>query len=560
MELGNSPTSFELCLPLFDCLYKPHVLTYNMYVTIISLHLYKLLNSYLLEDKVPYEKLAATDKERYNREMEVYNASLKVDDVKSSSSTKKKKQKKTSPKKKKQQSKKEAGYNHVGSIEHAYNLPPSPQKMKEAAAAKNNKLNSSIAKKVVGDKVPSIMPQREYFLKLSREKKQQQKLVVGDGSGLKDKKASPFLLDANVAKGLSEIFKAGELDEPPAPSLADNDTPNKGSSVDNKQKENHANTAAGGDDDSSTASSDSILNEEKGLQSSRKLDYDDLELDNATEKKAGVKMEIEGHEDSNMKIKGGDEKQLDRSASTATAVANNLDVDGKMNGIDSAAVQSGKATQVTAKKDKETKHLPREVVATLEPSSTTSATVSNMKQNRVSIEPGDLPSTPSKIKPSASVQNTWTLNLRPMSKEDTDSLFTEKKITYEEPDYLLPGGREYCVERKVIEKSVSDTNHQAKVVLGRNRNTGIEWGAVSRALCEVCLTSQSFGSPSDEVYSVSSKLQLTMKKPAQEHAVHLNGRRVDSKVGVTTELKDGDILSLYGPLGFAYRVQYERMI
>jgi len=492
------------------------------------------------EDKVPYEKLAATDKERCNREMEVYNASLKVDgDI---STTKKKKQKKASPKKKNQAKKK---YNYEGSIEHAFGAPPSPQKMKEAAAAKSNKLNSSIVKKVVGDKVPSIMPQKEYFLKLSREKKQQQKLVVGDGSGLRDKKASPFLLDANVAKGLSEIFKAGELDEPPAPSLDSTDTPTKKTLVDNKQKENHANTAAGGDDDSSEASSDSILNEEKGLQSgsSRKLDYDDLELDNATEKRAGVKMEIEGHEDSNMKIKGGDE-----------------DVDGKMNGIDSAAVQSGKATQVIAKKDKETKHLPREVVATLEPSSTTSATVSNMKQNRVSIEPGDLPSTPSKIKPSASVQNTWTLNLRPMSKEDTDSLFTEKKITYEEPDYLLPGGREYCVERKVIEKSVSDTNHQAKVVLGRNRNTGIEWGAVSRALCEVCLTSQSFGSPSDEVYSVSSKLQLTMKKPAQEHAVHLNGRRVDSKVGVTTELKDGDILSLYGPLGFAYRVQYERMI
>ena len=134
-------------------------------------------NAHLPEEKVPYEKLAATDKERYNREMEVYNASLKVDGDTVKSSTKKKKQKKTSPKKKKQQVKKKDVYNHVGSIEHAFGAPPSPQKMKEAAAAKSKKLNSSVAKKVVGDKVPSIMPQKEY-LKQSREKKQQQKELI----------------------------------------------------------------------------------------------------------------------------------------------------------------------------------------------------------------------------------------------------------------------------------------------------------------------------------------------------------------------------------------------
>eukprot|EP01083_Nonionella_stella_P058110 152297_1 len=116
-------------------------------------------------------------------------------------------------------------------------------------------------------------------------------------------------------------------------------------------------------------------------------------------------MEVEkGHEH---KEEDAVDVKHDCSASTDTAVANNLDVDGKTKAID-----SGKAAQVTAKKDKDTKHPPREVVATLEPSSTTSATVSNMKQNRVSIEPGDLPSTPSK--PSASIQNTWTLKLRPV--------------------------------------------------------------------------------------------------------------------------------------------------
>ena len=124
------------------------------------------------------------------------------------------------------------------------------------------------------------------------------------------------------------------------------------------------------------------------------------------------------------------------------------------------------------------------------------------------------------------------------------------KITYEEPDYLLPGGREYCVERKVIEKSVSDTNHQAKIVLGRNRITGIEWGAVSRTLCEVCLTPQHFGESPNK--TMASIVQLTMKKPAQEHALHVNGRKLNDK---TKKLKNKDVVSLYGPLGFAYLVE-----
>ena len=43
-SLGDLTTSFELSLPLFDCLCKPHVLTE---VTIIFLHLHKLWNAHL---------------------------------------------------------------------------------------------------------------------------------------------------------------------------------------------------------------------------------------------------------------------------------------------------------------------------------------------------------------------------------------------------------------------------------------------------------------------------------------------------------------------------------
>ena len=43
-SLGDLTTSFELSLPLFDCLCKPHVLTE---VTIIFLHLHKLCNAHL---------------------------------------------------------------------------------------------------------------------------------------------------------------------------------------------------------------------------------------------------------------------------------------------------------------------------------------------------------------------------------------------------------------------------------------------------------------------------------------------------------------------------------
>ena len=78
------------------------------------------------------------------------------------------------------------------------------------------------------------------------------------------------------------------------------------------------------------------------------------------------------------------------------------------------------------------------------------------------------------------------------------------------------------------------------VKLGRNDLTNITWTAVSRELCDISFES-------DIAY-------VTMKKVAAQHAVFLNGSELNRPVGVKIRLKDSDILSLYGPTGFAYRL------
>jgi hypothetical protein len=78
------------------------------------------------------------------------------------------------------------------------------------------------------------------------------------------------------------------------------------------------------------------------------------------------------------------------------------------------------------------------------------------------------------------------------------------------------------------------------VKLGRNDLTNITWSAVSRELCDISFE--------------SNIAYVTMKKVADQHAVFLNGSELNRPVGTKIRLMDSVILSLYGPTGFAYRL------
>ena len=136
------------------------------------------------------------------------------------------------------------------------------------------------------------------------------------------------------------------------------------------------------------------------------------------------------------------------------------------------------------------------------------------------------------------------------------------------PEYLVPGSSdEYNISRKSITlqmmwrkdantnviQSVSSPSRPTTATLGRNtrfcQTTGIEWSAISRNLCDVTLT--------DDPHKDSSTpiARLIMRKSAQEHAVCLNGGELNVPGRKRFRLKDGAVLSLYGPTGFAYRVE-----
>ena len=48
---------------------------------------------------------------------------------------------------------------------------------------------------------------------------------------------------------------------------------------------------------------------------------------------------------------------------------------------------------------------------------------------------------------------------------------------------------------------------------------------------------------------------VTMLKESAQQAVFLNGEPLEEPVGKAIKLSDNDILSLYGPMDFAYRIQ-----
>jgi len=131
-----------------------------------------------------------------------------------------------------------------------------------------------------------------------------------------------------------------------------------------------------------------------------------------------------------------------------------------------------------------------------------------------------------------------------------------------------------------------DESTAAIVALGRNSTTGIRYTSVSRALCDVSLrrgnkkvctvdlvsSPAAVGLKTDPSSSTSTVITdtsndsgandkkiaaaafLSMRKPAGNHFVHLDGEIVNKPLGREIALSNGSIISLFGPLSFAYEV------
>lgn len=92
-----------------------------------------------------------------------------------------------------------------------------------------------------------------------------------------------------------------------------------------------------------------------------------------------------------------------------------------------------------------------------------------------------------------------------------------------------------------------DGNYAARATLGRCNHSGITHTYMSREICDIIFERSHHDQPAQGF--------LVMKKAPNYHNVHLNGRRVNTPVGVRVPILDGAIVSLHGPITFAYEVR-----
>ena len=151
-------------------------------------------------------------------------------------------------------------------------------------------------------------------------------------------------------------------------------------------------------------------------------------------------------------------------------------------------------------------------------------------------------------KSSSDHPNLTKLKLVPLTRDECTSALLIKGCPYEQPSYLLPIPKKDLnnVRKTIVLEEVLDAKTHAissgKLVLGRSIATGIKSTLISRQLCSV------------EIGEVA-EATITVLKESKDHAIFHNGMSLDESSGFKLELKDRDIISLYGPVDFAYRIQ-----
>ena len=147
----------------------------------------------------------------------------------------------------------------------------------------------------------------------------------------------------------------------------------------------------------------------------------------------------------------------------------------------------------------------------------------------------------------------WTTQLVPISESEAEKHL--HRIGCETPRPLstmkTPADPEECINaRNTITLKEWRPNTTTHAKLGR-KGLGLQSSLISRELGVISLTALVFGSGHSE--SVGCTLNISMKKAPHEHAVYIDGRKVDMEVGMVEPLF-GNIISFYGPTRFAYRV------
>jgi hypothetical protein len=107
-----------------------------------------------------------------------------------------------------------------------------------------------------------------------------------------------------------------------------------------------------------------------------------------------------------------------------------------------------------------------------------------------------------------------------------------------------------CIKYAV---SCEDGSQAAMAILGRQKVTEIKWIGISRALCDVSLVERS-ASSSTVFASMHMRRPPNTDGQYNSHHVYLDGDLVNVSLGVEIPLKNGSIIALYGPTGFAYQV------
>ncbi len=140
------------------------------------------------------------------------------------------------------------------------------------------------------------------------------------------------------------------------------------------------------------------------------------------------------------------------------------------------------------------------------------------------------------------------LTIVPLNRDDCASALKKLKgCACEQPDYLplVPEKDQAIVRETITLEEKDDANSRAtsleEVTLGRSSVTGIRSTLISRQLCTLEMKGES--------------ASITMLKASDNHAVFLNGEPLEGPASTKYVLNDFDILSLFGPVDFAYRIQ-----
>ena len=206
---------------------------------------------------------------------------------------------------------------------------------------------------------------------------------------------------------------------------------------------------------------------------------------------------------------------------------------------------------------------------TTESSSPTIEDTSKFNQQEstdVDMKPADVEMKPVDVDPSSSNEGSTCHSTSSAStrSDDTQLMLVPIRDTDEHFSSSVDDKQAYFEGRVASIVSGATPNYNAsrntikvtkEVKLGRNITTGIEDSFISRDVCSINLNKSRSG-------SVCAFLKMSMPYEIIDgdggkrygHAVHLNGKHLDIAVGVERELYIGDILSLFGPLGYAYRV------